>query len=230
MATRIPLSWLFLLVVLGVFAFFGYHIIQASQSSETPILPNIPSSKKSRSKPYNSETNSNVMSSTSDLEHTDNKRVKFNQEPDYMQNVPEHHQGDESEHTQAPVVPTRTAPNRMPTVPGQTEEDLRAPEPLQASPPATQYDIPEATDPLNKHVYMSSEFGSNFRHPEQMMERHPGIGMGNVVAAQIGSEQSGPGGNNAAGYAPEMAQNGGEFMTGISAFDVSESGVAYSML
>ncbi len=167
---------------------------------------------------------------SSNLEHTSNKRVKFIPEPDYMQNIPESHQIDESESTSAPVVPTRTAPNRMPHVPGQTEEDLRAPEPLQASPPATQYDIPEATDPLNKHVYMSSEFGSNFRHPEQMMERHPGIGMGNVVAAQIGSEQSGPGGNNAAGYAPEMAQNGGEFMAGISAFDVSESGVAYSML
>ena len=166
------------------------------------------------------------MSST--LEHTATKRVKFIQEPDYIQNIPESHQGDES--TSAPVVPTRTAPNRIPNVPGQTEEDLRAPEPLQASPPSTQYDIPEATDPLNKNVYMSSEFGSNFRHPEQMMERHPGIGMGNVVAAQIGSEQSGPGGNNAAGYAPEMAQNGGEFMAGISAFDVSESGVAYSML
>lgn len=171
-----------------------------------------------------------VMEATQELEHTSNKRVKFSEKPDYMQNIPESHQGDESESTSAPVVSIRTAPNRMPAVPGQTEEDLRTPEPLQASPPATQYDIPEATDPLNKNVYMSSEFGSNFRHPEQMMERHPGIGMGNVVAAQIGSEQSGPGGNNAAGYAPEMAQNGGEFMAGISAFDVSESGVAYSML
>lgn len=228
MATRIPLSWLFLLVVLGVFAFFGYHIIQASQSSETPILSNIPLSKKGRSKTHNSETNSYSDAISSTLGHTPNKRVKFSEEPDYMQNIPENHEGGES--SSAPVVPTRTAPNRMPIVPGQTEEDLRAPEPLQASPPATQYDVPEATDPLNKNVYMSSEFGSNFRHPEQMMERHPGIGMGNVVAAQIGSEQSGPGGNNAAGYAPEMAQNGGEFMAGISAFDVSESGVAYSML
>jgi len=145
-----------------------------------------------------------------------------------MQNIPDSHTSDDSE--AAPVVQTHTAPNRMPHVPGQTEEDLRAPEPLQASPPATQYDIPEASDPLNKTVYMNSEFGSNFRHPEQMMERHPGIGMGNVVAAQIGSEQSGPGGHNAAGYAPEMAQNGGEFMAGISAFDTSEAGVAYSMI
>lgn len=228
MATRIPLSWLFLLLVLGVFAFFGYHIIQASQSSETPILSNIMSSKKGRSKTHSPETNSYSDAVSSTLEHTANKRVKFIQEPDYIQNIPDSHQSNES--TSAPVVSTRTAPNSMPNVPGQTEEDLRAPEPLQASPPATQYDVPEATDPLNKNVYMSSEFGSNFRHPEQMMERHPGIGMGNVVAAQIGSEQSGPGGNNAAGYAPEMAQNGGEFMAGISAFDVSESGVAYSML
>jgi hypothetical protein len=228
MATRIPLSWLFLLIVLGIFAFFGYHIIQASQESETPILPNIVKSKRSVANMNNDPTS--ATEANQELQRTRNKRVKFVKEPDYMQNIPETHQDDESDLASAPVVQTHTAPNRMPYVPGQTEEDLRAPEPLQASPPSTQYDIPEATDPLNKHVYMSSEFGSNFRHPEQMMERHPGIGMGNVVAAQIGSEQSGPGGNNAAGYAPEMAQNGGEFMAGISAFDVSESGVAYSML
>ena len=148
--------------------------------------------------------------------------------PDYLQDVPT---PPPTEDTAEHVVPRQPpVPNQMPHVSGQTEEDLRAPEPLQATPRSVQYDIPESTDPLNKTAYMSAEFGSNLRHPEQMMERHPGIGMGNVVAAQIGSERSGPGGNNAAGYAPEMAQNGGEFMAGISAFDTSESGVAYSMI
>ena len=40
-----------------------------------------------------------------------------------------------------PVV-DRTPPHEMPVVPGQTEEDLRTPEPLQRTPPTTEYDIP----------------------------------------------------------------------------------------
>jgi predicted neutral ceramidase superfamily lipid hydrolase len=45
MATRIPVSWLFLLIALAVFAFFSYHIIQASSNNEeaskllSPMLP-----------------------------------------------------------------------------------------------------------------------------------------------------------------------------------------------
>jgi hypothetical protein len=77
---------------------------------------------------------------------------------------------------------------------------------------------------------MDAEFGSNLRHPEQMVEHHPSTGMGQVVASGLGSEASGPGGNSMVGYAPEMAQNGGEFMSGITAFDMSEMGSAYSML
>lgn len=227
MATRIPVSWLLLLIVLAVFAFFGYHIIQASSHSDDSTV---------NSTPYvPSFAPNNTMPSTNSMPSMENNpSLQYNTAPspaqisNYLQNVPS---PVANEYTAEHVVPRQPpVPNQMPHVSGQTEEDLRAPEPLQATPPSVQYDIPEATDPLNKIAYMSSEFGSNLRHPEQMMERHPGIGMGNVVAAQIGSEQSGPGGNNAAGYAPEMAQNGGEFMAGISAFDTSESGVAYSML
>lgn len=136
---------------------------------------------------------------------------------------------DEEQHApvQAKLPPI---PNKMPEVPGQTEDDLRAPNQLQASPPSVQYDAPEATDPLNRTAHMSAEFGSNLRHPEQMMEARPGMTMGQVVSSGLGSEYTNPGGNRVAGYAPEMAQNGGEFMAGISAFDGSESGVAFSML
>jgi hypothetical protein len=101
---------------------------------------------------------------------------------------------------------------------------------LQATPPSTQYEIPESMDPMNRTIHMDAEFGSNLRHPEQMMEHHPSTGMGQVVASGLGSEASSPGGNSVVAYAPEMAQNGGEFMSGITAFDMSEMGSSFSML
>lgn len=228
MATRIPVSWLLLLIVVAVFAFFGYHIIQAStQNEESPALNRLqmPSGLNFANPTIGHVDNSSTLRTGQQaLYHNTNQAPP----PEYLRNVPSASDDSEPQHAVSQKQPQVAL--SMPHVSGQTEEDLRAPEPLQATPPSIQYDVPEATDPLNKNVYMPSEFGSNFRHPEQMMERHPGIGMGNVVAAQIGSERSGPGGNNVAGYAPEMAQNGGEFMNGISAFDTSESGVAYSMI
>jgi len=203
MATRIPVSWLLLVCVIGVFAFFAYHIVQASSTNETQLPQQQPS-----------------------------QRVTFAEDvppvPKYMTNAPSH-DDDGQEYVEAAHKP-HPAPKAMPKVAGQTEEDLRAPEPLQATPPTTQYDPPEATDPMNRHVHMSSEFGSNLRHPEQMIERRPPPSMDYVVPSGLGSEQSHEGGNRQVSFAPEMAQNGGEFMQGISAFDMSESGTAYSML
>jgi len=77
---------------------------------------------------------------------------------------------------------------------------------------------------------MSSEFGNNFRHPEQMIEMRPPSSMESAMQSQIASERSGPGTNNAVGFAPEMAQNGGEFMRGIGAFDTTEIGTGFSMI
>jgi len=203
MATRIPVSWLLLVCVIGVFAFFAYHIVQASSTNETKPLQQQPS-----------------------------QHVTFAEDvqpvPKYMTEAPSHDDNGE-EYAEATHKP-QPAPKAMPKVAGQTEEDLRAPEPLQATPPTTQYDPPEATDPMNRHVHMSSEFGSNLRHPEQMIERRPPPSMDYVVPSGLGSEQSHGGGNRQVSFAPEMAQNGGEFMQGISAFDLSEAGTAYSMI
>lgn len=191
MATRIPVSWLILLVIVGIFAFFGYHIIQASQPKEVNV-----------------ETYDQLLN-----------------------NVKESHKQQVNHEEHAPIVSQAPPiPHSMPHVPGQTEEDLRSPEPLQRTPPAVQYDSPEAIDPMNKTVYMDATFGNNFRHPEQMIEERPASNMNSVVRSGLGSEQSSPGGHNANMYSPEMAQNGGEFMRGINAFDISESGSAYSMI
>jgi len=196
MATRIPVSWIIAFVVLAIFAFFGYHIIQASSN---PVKESL------------------VMN-----QHT---------VPRFEQEYEETFEQNEQEDSRAPTVGRNPPiPNRMPYVAGQTEEDLRAPEPLQATPPSTHYNTPEAVDPLNRIVNTEAEFGSNLRHPEQMIEMRPAAGMANVVPSGLGSEYSSRGGNESIQYAPEMAQNGGEFMQGISAFDTSEAGTAYSVL
>jgi len=204
MAARIPVSWLVVLLIVGVFAFFGYHIIQASSMSDEKTAA-----------PSSIQTLNSIVGTVGSV------APKYEMYDD----------GHNAELTHAaPVVQHIAAANRMPVVPGQTEADLRAPEQLQETPPSTQYDIPESMDPMNRTVHMDAEFGSNLRHPEQMIEHQPSTGMGNVVASGLGSEASGPGGNSMVGYAPEMAQNGGEFMSGINAFDSSEMGSAYSML
>lgn len=203
MAARIPISWLLVLALLAVFAFFGYQILQVSQDTKTE-------EKFPPYSPTDEVKQQGFMDST-------------------LSQVPEH--SGEPDDAAAPVSHKQPpVPRAMPHVPGQTEEDLREHEPLQQSPPATQYDSPESTDPMNRNVFMNAEFGSNLRHPEQMMEARPGMTMDSVVESGIGSMMSSPGGNRAASYAPEMAQNGGEFMSGINAFDGSDSGVGYSML
>lgn len=205
-AARIPISWLFLIALLGVVAFFGYHIFQASYSL----------------KPESKHDDDFIQAKKSVSFHPNvDAASSMNEE------VPEPHQSTQSpEELDAPVVT-----HAVPKVPAQTEQDLRATRQVQETPPSIQYDSPEAVDPLNRTVHMDAEFGSNLRHPEQMIERRPSAGIAGIVPSGLGSEISRPGGHNAAGYAPEMAQNGGEFMSGISAFDGSDGGgIAFSVI
>jgi len=144
MATRIPVSWIILLLVIAVFGFFGYHILQASSQT------------------------------TNSVSHTVNKEdyqtSPHSSAPTIPRMVADTHDSVEDEGP-APVVHKQNPiPNRMPSVPGQTEEDLRTPEQLQKTPPSIQYDLPEASDPLIGDAHMGPEFGSNLRHPEQMIE------------------------------------------------------------
>jgi len=190
MAARVPLSWLILLLIVGVFAFFGYHILQASERK------------------------------------SEAQKEQYQGQGERRQEVPAGPQGYPSLVVDAASISQQVpAPLRMPVVPGQSEEELREHEPLQASPPATQYETPEAVDPMNRTAYMNATFGDNLRHPEQMMEARPPI---RRTDTGLESEQSAPGPHTASEYSPEMAQNGGEFMRGISAFEHDRSG--YSMV
>jgi hypothetical protein len=118
-----------------------------------------------------------------------------------------------------------------PPVVGQSQQELMADEPLQQTPPDVQYSEPVSNDPLEGPIHSDSLFGDNLRHPEQMFEVAPPLGSGRVVASGLGSDRSSQGGNQSVRFAPEMAQNGGEFMSGISAFDGSDGGgIGYSMI
>jgi len=222
MATRIPISWIILLVILAVFGFFGYHILQASSNTEILTPDHVARVQSMQSLPPSVATNTQEHPSVQAHHLAQHAVVK-----NLIKNAPAANYDEQG----APVVQKQAPiPHRMPNVPGQTEEDLRAAEPLQATPPAVQYDAPEATDPMNRHVFMSSEFGSNLRHPEQMIEHRLPSTMNGVVPSGLGSERTNPGGNRVTAFAPEMAQNGGEFMQGISAFDTTDIGTGFSML
>jgi hypothetical protein len=209
MSARIPLSWLLLIVLLAVFVFFGYHIIQASGGGNSEKFP-----------PY-SERDAR-LAAASGADGADEAPA----DPSGGPHVPAADAG-----TSAGPTVDRTPPHAMPDVPGQTEEDLRTPEPLQRTPPTTELGPPEHADPMNRTVHMEAEFGSNFRHPEQMIEARPGSTMQYVTPSGLGSEHSSSGGHDAAMYAPEMAQNGGQFMRGIEAWDSSDGGgIAYSAI
>lgn len=204
-SARIPIAWLFLIALLGVVAFFGYHIFQASYSLKSE-----------------SHQDDDFIQTKKSVSFHPNVAAVENEE------VPEpiHQSSHSPDELDAPIVT-----HSVPKVPAQTEQDLRATRQVQETPPSIQYDSPEAIDPLNRAVHMDAEFGSNLRHPEQMIERRPSTGIAGIVPSGLGSEVSRPGGHNAAGYAPEMAQNGGEFMAGIAAFDGSDSGgIAFSVI
>jgi hypothetical protein len=117
-----------------------------------------------------------------------------------------------------------------PSVPGQTEEDLRSTDPVQATAPAYRYNQPGPKDPHAGPAYEPAEFGDNMRHPEGAFEMRAPATDGYIAASGMGSHVSSPGGNSAVGYSSETAQNAGEFMKGIFAFDGSMEGTAYSAL
>lgn len=121
-----------------------------------------------------------------------------------------------------PVVEPVMEPLRMPEVVGQSEEDLRETRQVQQTPPDAVYPDPEPVDQTEGEVHSESEFGDNLRHPEQVIEVAPPLGTLRMVQSGVGSEEPTPtfaGKHDPTVYSPEMAQNGGEFMSGIWAYD-----------
>jgi len=196
--TKISVAWLAVLAIVCVIVFFSYQIAAAAAAPPGLVL--------------------NKQSV-----EVERKTVRFAVEPPVVQTA----QAPPPQQELHSVVLSQ-APQSLPQVPGQTEEDLRMDEPLRATPPATRYDPPDATDPLNGVAFQDAEFGSNLRHPEQMIEKRPKRLP--PSAPGLTSSRSSPGGNNAQGYSTEMVQNGGDFMGAILAYDGSEVGPAYSLI
>lgn len=131
-----------------------------------------------------------------------------------------------------PVVDPLVEPLPMPEVVGQTEEELRETRPVQQTPPDALYPDPEPVDQTEGAVHSESEFGDNLRHPEQTVEVAPPLGTLRMVQSGVGSEEPTPtfvGKHDPTVYSPEMAQNGGEFMSGIWAYDGGD-GFGYSTI
>jgi hypothetical protein len=198
--TKISVAWLAVLAVVCVIVFFSYQIAAAAAAPER------------------------VQSMQSGSVEVERKTVRFALEPPVVQTA----QAQTPQQELQSAVLSQEAPMTLPQVPGQTAEDLRMDEPLRATPPATRYDPPDATDPLNGVAFQDAEFGSNLRHPEQMIERRPKRLP--PTAPGVAASRSSPGGNNAQGYSTEMVQNGGDFMGAILAYDGSEVGPAYSLI
>jgi hypothetical protein len=119
---------------------------------------------------------------------------------------------------------------QMPLVPGQSQEDLKTPEPLQ-QPIAQKVDTPSSKDPYDRHEN-AALFGSDLRHPEAMMVNSSSTfsSLDGEVAAGSASEVIRPADIQQITFSAEMAQNGGEFMNGIFAFDGSDSGGRFSQI
>jgi hypothetical protein len=195
---RISVAWLVVILLIGIFLFFMYHIARTVYSRS------------------HTEEMMNTYTKEAPLLRLEPRREQLESSPpgpDY-----------------APPSGARDPTVAIPTVPGQTEEDLRATDPIQTTAPAHRYNPPGPKDPHAGPAYEPAEFGDNLRHPEGVFERRPAATDGSLVASGLGSHISSPGGNSAIGYSSETAQNAGEFMKGIFAFDGSMEGTAYSAL
>ena len=113
--------------------------------------------------------------------------------------------------------------NPLPDIPGQTPEQVRTPEPTQRPVNRPRAEEPE---PLESSLPQQEEAGftERLRHPEASFQRHPGdLGsMAPEVQAGRASPISSPGAANEQAFASELAQNGGELMNGLFAFDSQE--------
>lgn len=159
------------------------------------------------------------------------------QEPVVNQRQPVYHKendvaADNSNDTQegAAAESDTNVSQQTPDVVGQSTEELKAPEQLQER-VSLKAETHSALDPYEKDENVAL-FGSNLRHPEASMEKATGSfgSLENEIVAGLASQVSKPAGLEKVQFAAEMAQNGGEFMNGIFAYDSSDVGTTFSTL
>jgi hypothetical protein len=111
----------------------------------------------------------------------------------------------------ATATPMRSEPpteGRYPEVPGQTEAEMRNPEPVQRRVQ------PSQQQPVGHEGHGPAQFESNLTHPEQMFHQPQGqqavptMKISDVPGGRA-APQSTPLSGNQQAFSPEMAQNGG---------------------
>jgi hypothetical protein len=219
MAYRVSIVWIIPILIIGVFFFFSFHIFRAAYANQNqhgikagfqsgqPVSDQYVQEQPRYVNPISQPPTNHVMEKEQEHVHVHEREQRI----EHQQEI-----------------------QRVPVVAGQTEDDLTAPEPLQETPPTTFYEPPEATDPMNKTVHMNATFGSNLRHPEQMIEKRPRRTMQKTVQSGVANENRFNFGEQGTQYSEEMIQNGAIMTDGISAHDKTNSGVggslAFSML
>jgi hypothetical protein len=138
----------------------------------------------------------------------------------------------------APVAYPEQKGTPMPSIPGQTDEEVRTPEPIQRR---VHRQTAEEPEPVESTALQQEEAGftENLRHPEASFQPHPfnnksvpvlaedgriGPLRGTVpVDSGVASKVSSPGfGGDQQAFESDMAQNGGEWLKGTFAFDSRE--------
>ncbi len=201
-APRINIAWIVVGVLIMIALFFAYHIGRT--------MYNNASSNSNENKIIEEETNS----------------ARTLTQSQYGEGVQP-----QTTTTEFAEPSDRTEPaHQLPQIVGQTEEDIMNPDPVQQKAPAYRYNKAQAHDVHTGQPHMEAEFGDNLRHPESMFEARQPQQTAYISSSGVGSHTSSPGGHNAIAYESENAQNAGEFMQGIFAFDNSFEGSAYSAI
>lgn len=122
----------------------------------------------------------------------------------------------------APMAEPAPVPKlKLPEVPGQTEQELRAKEPLQRT------DAPTPQKPVGPEARSVPAFDDNLRRPEQSFhapQQQQAPPNSDVAAGRAGPGSSGnPAASHIQNFSPEMAQNGGPVVgSTVFAFDGAE--------
>lgn len=121
-----------------------------------------------------------------------------------------------------PVQENNVEPEKAAEIPATTPEELAEPEPLQRK-VSQKVEQPASFDQFEKNENQAL-FGDNLRHPEAMITKTDNFSsLETDIASGIANKVAVPDDLPKSQFGQEMVTNGGEFMAGINAFDVSES-------
>ena len=122
----------------------------------------------------------------------------------------------------APVVRHEPKGTPMPEIPGQSDEEVRTPEPNQRRVRRSPAEEPEPAEPVPQRQEEAG-FTEDLRHPEASFQPHPFNNRSVPVDSGVASKVSSPGlGGDQQAFESDMAQNGGEWLKGTFAFDSRE--------